>query len=80
MTHDEMIKIIEAHRDGKTIQWWNIPCWEDLRTPYPMSALLLRINNGHTLRVKPRTDDEELEIIQSHGGGFLELPHIKTRG
>lgn len=37
MTHDEMIAVIQAHKDGKPIQrkkeWAGDKCWSDLSVP-----------------------------------------------
>lgn len=54
MTHDEIIEVIQAHRDDKQLQLFKPECyWEDLGIPYCMSALLHRIGSGLSLRIKP---------------------------
>jgi hypothetical protein len=54
MTHDEMIEVIAAHRDGRDLQWWreHDKTWVDLET---CNIERLRWTMASTdVRVKPQ--------------------------
>lgn len=83
MTHDEMIALIEAHRDGKTIQYRLTPKaeWRD-RTSSGMAFNFADID--YRIKPKPLTleecvrialkeADEGISFEKSMGEKFLKL-------
>ena len=56
MTHDEMIEVIAAHRDGKTLQWWNVieGQWTDWTRREYTADQLIRAMSLAKFRVKPQ--------------------------
>ena len=53
MTHDEMIAVIAAHRDGKTLQVSNCGKWRDCGPGERLMDIIADIAGGDTFRVKP---------------------------
>ncbi len=54
MNHDEMIGLIAAHRDGKTIQWRrDSHGWIDHDHLKEWKTLFMLVQNGYDLRIKP---------------------------
>ena len=55
MTHDEIIAVVTAHRDGKTLQWWQSPenQWIDWTLREYTTDQLLRGMTITKFRVKP---------------------------
>ena len=51
MTHDEIIALLQAHKDGKTLQIKHKLEWLDLN--YILSAVLGTIAKGREWRIKP---------------------------
>ena len=51
MTHDEMIEVIAAHRDGKAIQIQDMKQWQD--TTVTLERLIELIHAHWRFRVKP---------------------------
>ena len=54
MTHDEILAVVTANRDGQPIEWWNVLTrqwlpWEQTDAAFLLSALSARAK----LRVKP---------------------------
>jgi len=56
MTHDEMIEVLQAHRDGKTLQWWKSKenQWTDWTLREYTTDQLLRGMTITKFRVKPQ--------------------------
>lgn len=77
MTHEEMIAVIAAHRDGKTIQFQpvDIECgWQDTGPDVVWSF------NTDNYRIKPEPPKpRELWIYENERGSFAGYPLTKSK-
>lgn len=53
MTHDEIIEVIKAHRDGKNIEFWDCGHWHTATNCQLEDTLLFDISRGYKYRVQP---------------------------
>ena len=73
MTHDDMIAVIQAHKDGKPIEWRRLPGTPDYGTPkdwgrFAKDAIAWEFST-HEYRIKPeeRKPREWIALLGSDG-------------
>lgn len=85
MTHDEMIAVIQAHRDGKSLQWRFAKggdCeWKECPPPIQGGAFNFEL---HYFRIKPKPTkprDFKLARCLVHSGRWvaMELPGVLNK-
>jgi hypothetical protein len=68
MTHDEMIAVIAAHRDGKSLQIHHVKQWKD--TTLTLDRLVELMHGNWHFRVKP--EPQSIFIPLAHSGDLVK--------
>jgi hypothetical protein len=70
MTHDEIIAIIQAHKDGKQLQLRYQGKWVDCMKDPALLSVLADLSKGYTIRVKP--EPKRIYVPLAHSGGLVK--------
>lgn len=87
MTHDEIITVLQVHKEGKPIEWFSaMDKWEPCCEQVPLKSILHDIiNNEASYRIAPKPEYvpfESMEDFMPHGDkwirvkGYSELSRI----